>query len=123
MTFPLGGIPLSVTCPIARAPKQTRKSSDWSLLSQAEYRIGTKSQRRSALLAARLILADAGWSYAYDAVSQSTYRVAASRRGSPARRKKSICTSAVNPVPRPRLVLALYAAEMRPRVSVTKVFG
>jgi len=36
MTLLLGGISLPVACPIARAPRRMRRSSDWSLLPQAE---------------------------------------------------------------------------------------
>jgi hypothetical protein len=42
--------PLPVACSIAKEPKQTRRSLDWSVLPRAELRIGTKSHRRSDLL-------------------------------------------------------------------------
>ena len=56
-------------------------------------------------------------------MSQSTKTVAASPVGAAADRKKSIGTTPVNPVRGFWLTLALYAAEMRPRVSPTKVSG
>ena len=78
--FPDDGIS-PVACWIAKAPKQTRSSSDWSRLFP-----GRKEGRHKVVTKFRSLVPadyprDAGWLQAYHAVSQSTNSVGIARRG------------------------------------------